>query len=197
MDSPEFKNLLVVIGASAGGLAPIKEIIQSLPEHFSGTLMVATHRDPELPGNLLADILEQNTRLTVRDPVKGEKLLCQTLYVGPPSKALTVDRLFAGLEKVEEEVLRIERIDRLFETAAKYGEENTVGVILSGLLSDGIEGLKAIQAAGGCCIVQSPGDAQFDSMPVNALNEIDADFVGTDAEIAERLTEIAAGRTCQ
>lgn len=197
MEAPEFKNLLVVIGASAGGLQAIKGVIQNLPATFEGTLMVATHRDPSIQENVLAEILRLNTRLQVRDPVEGESLVCQTLYVGAPSNSLTVEGDVAHLEKVEEDVRRIERIDALFEAAARYAGPNAVGVILSGMLWDGVEGLKAIQKAGGRCIVQSPSDAQFDSMPVNAINQIEADFIGSTEQIAEKLIQIAADRSCQ
>jgi two-component system chemotaxis response regulator CheB len=70
-------------------------------------------------------------------------------------------------------------------------------VILSGALSDGIAGLQAIKAAGGTCLVQSPDDALFESMPREALAAIEPDLVGTPLEIASHLIELAAGRKCR
>lgn len=194
---PEFQNLLVVIGASAGGMKPLRVIVETLPASFEGTLIVATHRDPSLEANCLASILENVTRLQVRDPVQGESLVCQTLYVGPPSKALTVEGDIAHYHRVEEDVQRMERIDVLFEAAARFAGRNAVGVILSGMLWDGIEGLKAIAAAGGRCLVQSPMDAQFDSMPMNAISEVDLDLIGSAEEIAGKLISIAEDRSCR
>ena len=72
-----------------------------------------------------------------------------------------------------------------------------MGVILSGLLWDGVEGLSAIHQAGGKCLVQSPADAIFQDMPLHAIDAVDIDFVGTADEIAQRLIEIARPRSCE
>ncbi len=196
-DDASFPNLLVAIGASAGGLQAINGLISELPEDFEAVLVIATHRDPSLAGNRLAEIIEWNTHLRVRDPIEGEKLVCQTVYVGPPSKSLVVEGRDAHLLRVEEEVSRLERIDALFEAAANHAGQNAVGVILSGMLWDGVEGLKAISQAGGRCMVQKPAEAIFSEMPVNAINSVAIDYVGSVKEIAVRLTELASGRTCQ
>lgn len=193
MSEPDsaFPCPLVVIGASAGGLPAIREIVTRLPSDFRAIVIVATHRDPALMDNLLAKILEHHASLKVRDPVEGENLTCQTLYVGPPSKALVVEDDDARLMRVEEEVRRLERIDALFETAAKFAGERAIGVILSGTLWDGVAGLQAIHEAGGQCLVQDPLDALFPDMPLNALREVEVDYVGSTEEIAVRLTELA------
>jgi hypothetical protein len=68
-------------------------------------------------------------------------------------------------------------------------------VILSGLLWDGVGGLRAIKAAGGTCLVRRPSDSTFDSLPLHALETVQCDLVGTPFEIA-RLVEFAAGRRC-
>lgn len=193
---PAFPNLLVTIGASAGGLTAINGLISHLPEDFEAVMIVATHRNPEAQENYLAGILQHNTRLRVRDPIQGEKLVCQTIYVGPPSKSLVLDERFASLQDVEKDCRRVERIDALFETAARYAGPNAIGVILSGMLWDGVEGLKAISEAGGRCMVQAPSEATFKDMPVNAINAVDIDLIGSVKELAERLTEIASGRSC-
>lgn len=195
-DEATFENLLVVIGASAGGLEAIREIISDLPEDFQAVVIVATHRDPSVEHNFLADILTRSTRLTVREPIEGEKFRCTTLYVGKPSDSVQVDGVLAHLERIENDLRRVDRIDELFVSAASSARENAIGVILSGMLSDGVAGLKAIQKAGGKCIVQLPSEAKFPSMPENALAEVDADFVGDTREIAAKLVELAAGRTC-
>ena len=192
-----FPNLLVVIGASAGGLEPIRQIISHLPESFQATVIVATHRNPAETQNRLAEILSHDARLKVREPVEGESLDCTTLYVGRPSSSLRIDGRIAHLDDVASHLERLQRIDELFLSAARYAGENAVGVILSGTLSDGVEGLKAIHAAGGKCIVQDPADAIFDDMPQNALNDVPVDYVATPVGIAGILIELAAERSCQ
>ncbi len=192
-----FSNLLVVIGASAGGLKPIREIIRKLPKTFQAVVIVATHRDPSIQENILAEILSNDARLRVREPVEGEILNCTTIYVGQPSETVQLEGKTVQLDEVSSHMERLHRIDELFFSAAQYARENAVGVILSGTLWDGVAGLAAIHEAGGTCIVQDPHDASFDGMPRNAIENVKIDFVGNPDEIASLLMELAAGRACQ
>ena len=196
-ESKRFPNLLIVLGASAGGLKPIREIIGLLPQEFQGVVIVATHRDPKLPSNNLVEILDRDARIAVREPVDGEKLQCTTLYVGKPAESVLIDGRSIHIDEVSSHLERLQRIDELFISAAKHAGENAVGVILSGTLFDGVAGLQAIHEAGGKCIVQNPRDASYDDMPMNAIKAVDIDFVGTTTEIASLLVELSAGRTCQ
>lgn len=192
-----FPNLLVVIGASAGGLQSIREIVRLLPNTFQGVVIVATHRDPNVSRNHLAEILSQDGRLTVREPVEGESLNCTTLYVGRPAESVVVDGRRAHIDEVSTHLERLHRIDELFLSAAKHAGRNTIGVILSGTLWDGIAGLEAINKAGGKCIVQHPHDASFDEMLRRAIEAVDIDYAGNTTEIAGILVEFAAGRSCE
>lgn len=192
----QFQNLLVAIGASAGGFKEIVRIVEELPESFQGCLVVALHREPQHE-NTFADILERHSRVRISEPVHNGTLSCSTIYVGAPSERIEVES--GGRFGVEVDVsfyARIHRIDDLFFSVAETAGQNSVGVVLSGMLCDGVAGLAAIRNAGGRCIVQDPLDASFDSMPINALNEVEADFVGTAKEIAGKLIEIASDRNC-
>lgn len=191
-----FPNLLVVIGASAGGLSPIRSIVSQLPSTFQGVVVVATHRDPAAKENSLLDILGRDARLTVREPVDGESLQCTTIYVGHPSQTFQLDGRGAQLDDIAGHMERSQRIDELFHSAARHAGSNAVGIILSGTLDDGIAGLKAIHEAGGTCIVQDPQKAKFEGMPREALATVDVDLVGDATEIASLLVELAAGRSC-
>ncbi|MEQ8208874.1 MAG: chemotaxis protein CheB [Lacipirellulaceae bacterium] len=198
MDSsqPQYPNLLIVIGASAGGLQQIVKIIRELPDYFQATVLFACHRDPKSP-NVLHEILAKNTDLKVKQPIAGEKLVCTTIYVGKPEESVEVEGRHLRTEIDISDLARMERIDDLFKSAAQSAGENAVGVILTGMLSDGVEGLKAINEAGGYCMVQDPDDAEFESMPVSALKEVDADFVGTTDAITQKLISLAEGRVCK
>lgn len=198
MDSSEsqYPNLLIVIGASAGGLQQIVKIVRELPDYFQATVLFACHRSPNAP-NVLHEILAKNTDLNVKQPIEGEKLVCTTIYVGRPDESVEVEGRHLHAEQDISDLARVERIDDLFKSAAESAGKNAVGVILTGMLSDGVEGLKAIKAADGYCMVQDPDEAEFESMPVNALKEVDVDFVGTTHELAQRLIQLAEGRSCQ
>ncbi|AMV31499.1 Chemotaxis response regulator protein-glutamate methylesterase [Pirellula sp. SH-Sr6A] len=195
-DIPHFNDrLLVAIGASAGGLREIVTIVESLPTWFAGTLVVATHRDPRSP-NILAEILAKRASIRVDEPTDEAQLECTTIYVGKANERVEVDQEEFSVETDSSSYARLHRIDDLFTSVAKSAGKDAVGVILSGMLSDGVEGLKAINDAGGYCIVQSPADADFPSMPTNALSHVDVDFVGTAQEIASFIMEISLGRNC-
>jgi two-component system chemotaxis response regulator CheB len=117
--------------------------------------------------------------------------------VRPKLSELTAVKFKSTKYRVTWSEYRIQRIDELFLSAARHARHNAVGIILSGTLWDGVEGLRAIHDAGGKCIVQDPGEAAVEDMPRNALKSVDVDFVGTTDEIASLLVELAAGRSCQ
>ncbi|MGE0607511.1 MAG: chemotaxis protein CheB [Pirellulales bacterium] len=188
--------MLIGIGASAGGLKPIVEIVDLLPTHFQGALMVAMHRSPS-GANFLAEILRHHTRLRVSEAFDGEKVTCTHIYVARPSEVMTVEGKEIDLGLDLGHFRKLSRIDDLFLSIAGSAGHNAVGVILSGCLWDGVDGLKAIKQAGGTCIVQTPHEAAFESMPRHALEAVECDFVGTTVEIASRLVELAAGKKCQ
>lgn len=194
--TPRYPNLLVAVGASAGGITEIIRLVGKLPENFQATIVFACHRPPDGPDSLRS-ILANHSDLNVIQPIEGEKLCCTTIYVGSPRDSVEVDGCYFRTEEDVSKLARYERIDDLFKSAAGSARENCVGVILTGMLSDGVQGLKAIEREGGYCIVQDPDDASHDSMPRNALAEVEADFVGTTDQIAERLIKLAEGRVCQ
>jgi two-component system chemotaxis response regulator CheB len=188
-------NLVVAIGASAGGLPEIRTILELLPESFQGVIIVVNHRDPQRKSTLV-DILGHYSRLKVVAPSDEDDLECTTIYVGAPNQLVQIEGDAFEVETDWLGKFRRTKIDELFQSVAESAGANAVGVVLSGMLWDGVAGLKAIRENGGYCIVQDPKDASFKSMPENALKEVVADFVGTSEEIANRLVEIASGRSC-
>ncbi|MEM6473694.1 MAG: chemotaxis protein CheB [Planctomycetota bacterium] len=186
-------RLVVVVGASAGGLAEIIKIVDALPPWFEATMVIANHRTPER-ANLLLDILASRTSIQVLQPEDEECLECTAIYIGDSRDTV---RVVGGSFSVKEDVSalsRLRRIDDLFVSVAQSAGDRAVGVILSGMLSDGAAGLRAIHEAGGQCLVQHPHQAAFDSMPENAIASVPADFVGSTDEIAARIVEIAHQR---
>ena len=189
-------NLIIAIGASAGGFKEIVTIVESLPHWFAGTVIFATHRQPRHE-NLLADILTKRAKVRVDEPEDEKCLECTTIYVGRPDETVEVDGKKFDVEMDTSRYARMHRIDDLFESVAESAGKNAVGVILSGMLNDGTAGMKAIKDAGGRCVIQAPADATFSSMPVSALNEVAPVFIGTAAGISGFLVEIARGEECE
>ena len=192
-----YSNLIIAIGGSAGAIKEIVTIISRMPEDYQGCIVVATHRAPASHENILAKLLGFKARVEIAEPYDHECLECTTVFVGAPDEKVEVKFDEFRIEVDAEGKSKMKRIDDLFSSVAKSAKHNSVGVILSGMLSDGVKGLKDIHDAGGYCIVQDPQDAEFDSMPINALDEVDANFVGTAEEIADVLIEIASGRKCR
>ena len=190
-----YSNLVVAIGGSAGAVHEIVTIISKLPGNYQGCIVIATHRHPSHP-NILAQVLGFNAHVEIAEPSDHESLECTTVFVGAPDEKVKVSFDEFQIERDPTGKSKLKRIDDLFSSVAKSAKHNAVGVILSGMLSDGVKGLKDIHDAGGYCIVQDPDDARFDSMPNKALSEVNANFVGTAEEIADVLIEIAEGRTC-
>lgn len=194
-DPPDdnLKNLVVAVGASAGGLEEISSIVEWLPTWFMGTMVVAYHRSPSHV-NMLAKILAHRARVQVEEPEDDDFLETTVIYVGRSTDRVEVDGEQFDVEEDVSFGARMRRIDDLFESVAESAGPNAIGVILSGMLSDGVEGLRAIHEAGGYCIVQSPEDAQFASMPLNALRAVPVNFVGTSEEIASVIMELSITR---
>lgn len=186
-------NLIIAVGASAGGHREIIQIVESLPPWFQGTLLIANHRSPDQK-NVLREILASRARVDVREPEDEECLECTTIYVGNSRDVVEVDGREFDVEQDTSRFARLRRIDDLFLSVAESAKENAVGIILSGMLRDGVDGLKAIHAAGGTCIVQDPDDAKYDSMPRKAIAEVPIDFVGTTEDIVSRIMEISMAR---
>ncbi len=126
-----------------------------------------------------------------------DELHCMTIYVGNSSEVVKVDGSMFDVVEDASNAARRSRIDDLFFSVAESAKENAVGVVLSGMLDDGVAGSAHSKRMGGECIVQDPQDAKFDSMPRNALDSVQADFVGTSEAIAEKLIEIAEERRCR
>jgi len=191
-DKPN-SSLVVAIGASAGGFKEICLLVEQLPTWFAGTLLIATHREPDKP-NTLAAVLAGRARVKVDEPVNEQSMECTTIYVGAPSEKVEVDGDEFDVEDDRSDYARIHRIDDLFNSVAESAGKNAVGIILSGMLKDGTDGLRAIHEAGGICMVQDPGDADFRSMPDNALDAVPIAYVGSTEDISSKLMELALGR---
>ena len=192
---PVFRNLLIAIGSSAGGYLEVVKIISALPEHFQASVVLASHRNPDLANTLVA-ALANKAKIEVVEPFNDEGLQCTNIYVGAPNQRVEVEGTSFEVNVDTTDYSRIHRIDDLFESVARSAGENAVGIVLSGLLSDGVAGLKAINDAGGICIVQDPEDADYGTLPENVLKQVNAHFVGSSEDIAELLVALASVRTC-
>src|SRR5215467_5786496 len=184
---------IVVIGGSAGSLQPLTDIITDLPANLTASVLVVMHTSSGANG-YLPEVLRRWSKLPVGFAQHAAPIEPGHIYVAKPDLHLIVST--AGLRTVHgprENGFR-PAIDPLFRTAARQLGPRVVGIVLSGALSDGTYGLSLIKQHGGIAIVQDPGDAAFDSMPKNALNAVDVDYILPAAEIGPLIARLTQGR---
>ncbi|ESQ93308.1 hypothetical protein ABAC460_00985 [Asticcacaulis sp. AC460] len=177
----------IVIGASAGGVEALSAILPRLPADYPLPVMVVIHLPPDRR-SLMADLFDAKCAMNVREADDKEPIERGTIYFAPSDYHLLVetDRRLS-LSSEEPVLFSRPAIDILFETAADAYGPALVGVILSGANEDGAAGLKAVRAAGGQAIIQSPDQARAPDMPRAAGGAVpDAHVLSLDA-IADHL----------
>ena len=159
---------IVVIGASAGGVEALQQIMAAVPQDLATAVCVVLHI-PASSRSVLPEIIARQTRLAVTAAAGGETLTEGHVYVAPPDRHLLVRDGRIELDGGPKENAVRPAIDPLFRSAAQAYGERAIAVVLSGALSDGAAGAAAVAAAGGAVLVQDPDDAVVPSMPESAL----------------------------
>ncbi|TBU92620.1 chemotaxis protein CheB [Stutzerimonas kirkiae] len=180
----------VVVGASAGGLHALSELLRDLPSGYRLPVLVVQHI-PEGRPTQLAQIFQSKTRLQVKEADDKEALVPGALYFAAPGYHLLVERDFS-LALSQEEPVCFSRpsIDVLFESAADAWGERLAGVLLTGASEDGARGLECIRRVGGLTIVQRPEEAEVDIMPRAALKRFEPDHILSLRDIHRLLREL-------
>lgn len=189
---------VVGIGASAGGLEAVVELLQNLPSDLQMALIFVQHLDPRYRSNLV-EILARSVNIPVHEAADGIPVEKGCLYVIPADRDLAVMHGKVQLMSRPEGLARHLPIDFFFRSLAEDQGANAVGVILSGTGSDGASGLRAIKAESGITMVQEPSEAKYNGMPAAAVATGHVDLVLPAKRIAEELARISkrprAGRT--
>jgi len=184
----------IVIGASAGAVDALLQILPVLPKNYVLPLMIVVHLRPDSESTL-AGLLAARCQIAVKEAEDKEPIRAGTAYLAPPNYHLLVEPDFRlSLSSDEPVLFSRPSIDVLFESAADaYGSE-VAGVILTGGNSDGARGLQAIEAAGGVLLVQTPSSASTSAMPQAALQACPSARALSLPEIADVLkTELSEG----
>ena len=177
---------LIVIGASAGGYQALQEILPDIPIDIPAAIVVLVHSQFG-SGYRIEGLLKQCTRIPIFPVQSSEALQHQAVFVLPPGKSASFHdgMIIIGDETGPETPTTT--INRLFASAAQAYRERVIGVILSGLLKDGTDGLRAVHEAGGITIVQDPTTAAFPSMPTSAMANLPVTFCLNLSEIGGAL----------
>ncbi|MEP7207760.1 MAG: chemotaxis protein CheB [Casimicrobiaceae bacterium] len=187
--SPETLRL-IVIGASAGGLAAVRTVVEALPADLPAAVLVVIHTAANSP-RLLADLLHASGALPAAYARDAETLRAGRIYVAPPDHHLMVHRTTLEVVRSPKENRARPAIDPLFRSAAWAAGPAVVGVVLSGMLNDGTAGLWAVKTCGGVSVVQDPDDARYGEMPLHAIRHVPVDYRLPASGIGPLLTRLA------
>jgi two-component system, chemotaxis family, CheB/CheR fusion protein len=177
---------IVGIGASAGGLEALEQFLGNVPENSGMAYVVIQHLDPTQKG-MLPELLQRVSKMKVSQVKDRMAVKPNCIYVIPPNKSMSILKGVLHLfEPMETRGLRLP-IDFFLRSLADDRQERAIGLILSGMGSDGSIGLRAIKEKNGIVMAQDPATAKFDSMPRNAIDSILVDIIAPPSELPEKL----------
>jgi len=185
-------NICVLIGSSTGGPSALEQIIPRLPSDIPAPIFIVQHMPPNFTQQL-ADRLNSISEVEVKEAENNERVKNGVAYIAPGGKHMKVRRVF--------DIVRIKIVDGKPVNAVKpsvdvtaesvvqsYGG-NVVGVILTGMGSDGAYGMKMIKDAGGLTIACSQDTCVIFGMPKAAIELGAIDSIKPLYEIAEEIVK--------
>ena len=181
---------IIVIGGSAGATAPLKQILGRLPSDLPAAVFVVLHIPAQGIG-ILSTVASAASKLPVQQAENGMIIENGHIYLAAPDRHLLVFESHIMLGRGPRENMVRPAIDPLFRSAALQYGPRVIGLVLSGLLSDGAAGLNAIKRCGGMAIVQDPSDAIADEMPLKALEATTVDLCVPGARLGDVLSDLA------
>lgn len=178
---------IVGIGASAGGLKALQMLFDAIGKKLGAAFVVILHLAPDLESNL-AEVLQKYTTMPVSQVTRKTKIQPDHVCVIPPNRSLAIAGSHLLVSAFTSTLERRKPIDHFFRSLAATAHD-VIGIILSGSGADGTVGIKAINEHGGIVIVQSPSEAEHDSMPRSAIATHLVDLILPAGQIAEKLIE--------
>ena len=178
------------MGASAGGFEALKTIAHGLPKGFEASIFIVWHMAPDIRG-ILPDVLNRAGPLRASHAYDGEPIQPGRIYIAPPDRHLVIEDGKVCITRGPKENRFRPAVDPLFRSAALEHNQKVIGVILSGALDDGTSGLWTIKNHGGIAVVQDPMDAEFSSMPENAIKAVSVDYVVPAQSVANLLVRLS------
>ena len=177
---------IVGIGASAGGLEALEQFLGHVPAGSGMAFVIVQHLDPTHKG-IMPELLQRATGMKVIQVKDRTKVEPDCVYVIPPNKDMSIlHGVLHLLEPAAPRGLRLP-IDFFLRSLAQDQQEHSIGVILSGMGSDGTLGLRAIKEKAGVVLVQEPATAKFDGMPRSAIDAGLADIVAPVEELPGKI----------
>ncbi|SEL16550.1 two-component system, chemotaxis family, response regulator CheB [Pseudoxanthomonas sp. GM95] len=180
----------IVIGASAGGVIALQQLLQSLPASLTAPVLIVLHLPRDRPSRV-AELLGSGCPLAVAEAQDKQPLRGGEVLFAPPDYHLLVeDQATVALSVDEPVMFSRPAIDPLFESAAEAFGPGLLAILLTGASSDGTDGVVAVRRAGGTVWIQCPDEASSPLMPASALARAGADAVLTLSAICEQLSQL-------
>ena len=181
---------VIVVGASQGGVPALMQLASALPADLAAPVLVVLHIGEHR--SILPALLARDASVRTSHAQDGETIRAGHVYVAPPDHHMLLVGEKITLTRGPKEHHTRPAIDPLFRSAALAHGSDVVGVVLTGNLDDGTNGLQVIKERGGIAVVQDPDDAEVRSMPVSALRYVDVDHCLPLPLIPMLLTTLAA-----
>jgi two-component system, chemotaxis family, protein-glutamate methylesterase/glutaminase len=180
---------IIAIGGSLGAADALARIFADFPSDLPAAVFVVVHVGPHVSD--LASRLKRRSALPVVTGRDGIPVEPGRIVVAPADRHLLVLDGVVRLGLGPRENMTRPAVDPLFRSAALSYGPRVIGVVLSGLLNDGVAGLAAVKQFGGLAVVQNPADARADSMPLEALRSCEVDYRAPAAELGGVLAQLA------
>ncbi|WP_448102337.1 chemotaxis protein CheB [Luteibacter jiangsuensis] len=180
----------IAMGCSAGGLTALQRVLPMLDARLRVPVLVCCHT-ASTDVSLLVELLGRTSSLPVTEARERTPAAPGVVHVAPSGYHLLVEEDFRFSLSVDARVsFARPSIDVLFEAAAEAWRAGLIAVLMTGANADGANGLATVRRAGGFAIVQDPGDAESDTMPLAGLQVAGADACAPLSSIPAILNEL-------
>lgn len=183
-------SMLIVIGASAGGMTALKKLVPQFQMDFPAPIFIVNHMSANTTGEVLVKALNESGSLTCVHAQDEQGFKSGTIYLAPSDHHMLIVKGKILVTKGARENRSRPAIDPLFRSAAVAYGNRVIGIILTGHLDDGTSGMMAIKRCGGVCIAQDPQDASYPDMPQSVIANVGADYCLPIAEMGQLLSDL-------
>lgn len=190
--NPIRNSMLIVVGASAGGMAALKELVAQFPEDFPASIFIVNHMGADTTGEALVKVLNDCGGLPCTHAHDEQVFKSGHIYLAPSDQHMLIVKGKILITKGARENRSRPAIDPLFRSAAVSYGNRVIGIILTGYLDDGTSGMMAIKRCGGVCIAQDPTDAAYPDMPQSVIANVGADYCLPIAQMGALLSNLVS-----
>ncbi|MBU3176121.1 PAS domain-containing protein [Clostridium estertheticum] len=178
IDTSKTDFSIVGIGASAGGLEAMSDFLRNVPENSGLAYVIVQHMEKDSK-DILVELLQGDTNMKVVQAYENISVEPDKVYIIPPNKDMSIKHNVIHICDYNQSRALHLPIDLFFSSLANDKREWSIGVILSGMGSDGTAGIRKIKENGGGVFIQEPSSAKYDGMPRSAIKTEVADVIST------------------